>query len=89
MGDLRLQELSVCQKRAGLGRPLLKCNCVLEIGWDILLVSSVPAAATVPEHRNKKQQGSMQCILVLAGRKAITVEISDLCVGSGDFQMEN
>lgn len=32
----------------------------------------------VPEHRHKQQQGSMQCILVLAGRRAIATEIRDL-----------
>lgn len=52
-----------------------------------LYLSFVPAAATVAEHRHKQQQRSMQCILVLAGRRATDVEIRDLCAGSGDFQL--
>lgn len=82
-----LCELSVCQKRAGPGTPLSQHNYVLGIGWDISIFPSVPAAATVAEHRHKQQQGSTQGILVLAGRRATDVEIRDLCAGSGDFQL--
>lgn len=41
--DLTLQELSLCQKRADPDIALLKCNCVLEIGWDICSFSSISA----------------------------------------------
>lgn len=37
-------------------------------------LSSVPAAATVPEHRHKQQQGSVHSVLVSAGRRATSAE---------------
>lgn len=62
------------QKRAAPSRLLLKYSHALEISWDILLFSSIPATATVC-----KQQESMQGILVLAARRAITAEIRLVC----------
>lgn len=67
-----------------------KAFCVPEEGWsqqtfmNVHLhsgkqlghpyLSSVPAAATVPEHRHKLQQGSGHCILDLTSRRATTME---------------
>jgi len=70
-GDLTLQELSLCQKRADPDIALLKCNCVLEIGWDICSFSSISAIAAASENRQKQQQGGTQCILASAGRITI------------------
>lgn len=52
-------------------------------------LSSIPAAATVPEHKYEQQQGSVHCILLLAGRRDTTVEIRDFCANSGEFQLGN